>query len=183
MYNNIINPETGKTVSIYGKIGKRVIQRYIGFLNGGGDKDTYPIFSMYGADYCGWCKEARPHFDNLKNAITNKESGYESLNGKVHIEYKESESSDSEHRIRLLKLGFNSFPTFLLEKDEDTVIHFPQNGDRKEGAFVNFLKESLSIKDKPLIKEPQNTRELKRKKTKTKKTKTKKTKTKTKRLI
>ena len=66
MYTNIINPETGKSVSIYGKTGRRVIQRYISFLNGGGGNDPYPIFSMYGAYYCGWCKEARPYFDKLK---------------------------------------------------------------------------------------------------------------------
>ena len=33
MFNRIVNPETGRKVSIYGKIGKKVIKNYIKYLN------------------------------------------------------------------------------------------------------------------------------------------------------
>lgn len=35
MYQIIINPETGRKVSIYGKIGQNVLQKYVSLMNGG----------------------------------------------------------------------------------------------------------------------------------------------------
>ena len=35
MYSYISNPETGRKVSIYGKIGQKVIRNYINVMNGG----------------------------------------------------------------------------------------------------------------------------------------------------
>ena len=34
-YNKIVNPETGRKVSIYGKIGQRIVKKYIYELQGG----------------------------------------------------------------------------------------------------------------------------------------------------
>ena len=34
MYNKIINPKTGRKVSIYGKIGKKILNNYIKFIGG-----------------------------------------------------------------------------------------------------------------------------------------------------
>lgn len=42
MFDKIVNPETGRKVSIYGKIGKKVLKNYLNSLNGGseGKEDT-----------------------------------------------------------------------------------------------------------------------------------------------
>ncbi len=42
MYNKITNPETGRQVSIYGKIGQMVLRKYLTIIQqtvGGGDSD------------------------------------------------------------------------------------------------------------------------------------------------
>ena len=38
MYQKIVNPKTGRNVSIYGKIGKQVIIKYIKHLEGGANR-------------------------------------------------------------------------------------------------------------------------------------------------
>ena len=44
MYQTIENPETGRSVSIYGKLGQRVLSNYINVMNGGAshEKKTLP---------------------------------------------------------------------------------------------------------------------------------------------
>ena len=36
MYTKIIHPVTGKEVSINSKLGKRILQKYLSFMKGGG---------------------------------------------------------------------------------------------------------------------------------------------------
>lgn len=43
MYDYIINPKTGRCVSIYGKIGKLIIKNYLDYFIGGTSKDDIPM--------------------------------------------------------------------------------------------------------------------------------------------
>ena len=42
MRDTIINPQTGRQVSIYGKLGQSIIQKYV--QNGGADKDNHECY-------------------------------------------------------------------------------------------------------------------------------------------
>jgi len=61
MYNNIINPKTGKNININSKLGKNVIQNYLYYLYGGNpsrfdkeneEKDIYIDFLKKTLDQC-----------------------------------------------------------------------------------------------------------------------------------
>lgn len=47
MYSKIINPDTGRKVSINGKIGKLVLKKYIDRLRGGQKKDAYMVYGRF----------------------------------------------------------------------------------------------------------------------------------------
>ena len=53
MYHTIKNPETGRNVSIYGKIGQKVLRNYMNVMNGGGDDEDFQLFEDLPA--CGIC--------------------------------------------------------------------------------------------------------------------------------
>ena len=42
MFNKIINPKSGRKVSIYNKLGKEILQNYLNELKGGGKKERCP---------------------------------------------------------------------------------------------------------------------------------------------
>ena len=58
-YSKILNPKTNRFVSIYGKLGKNIIQNYIKHLEieGGGNINMNNIsFTLYYHPDCSHCK-------------------------------------------------------------------------------------------------------------------------------
>ena len=45
MYTKIINPKTGRKVSVTSRLGKQILKKYVSFLTGGGDKSFENLFS------------------------------------------------------------------------------------------------------------------------------------------
>ena len=142
MYNTIINPKTGRKVLVNGKLGKSIIRNYIKFLHGGGNFSQMAKFSMYGLNYCGWCKTAKPDFVKLINTIKHND-----LSKKVNVEYIDGLSLSSEERG---KLNIHSYPTYILTMPGDkNPIHFGTTlEERTEEAMLAFLKKKISTNKK-----------------------------------
>ena len=71
MYHKILNPESGRKVSIYGKIGQKILRNYINHLNGGGPHGGIPSGSectgVYGfGTRCGYKKGTGKEMSCLK---------------------------------------------------------------------------------------------------------------------
>ena len=141
MYNTIINPKTGRKVLVNGKLGKSIIRNYIKFLHGGSIRKMAK-FSMYGLDYCGWCKTAKPDFVKLINTIKEDD-----LSKKVNVEYIDGLSLNAEERR---KLNIHSYPTYILTRPgHKDSIHFGTTlEERTEEAMLAFLKKKLSTNKK-----------------------------------
>tara|TARA_B100000795_G_C22692118_1_gene396041 strand:- start:305 stop:682 length:378 start_codon:yes stop_codon:yes gene_type:complete len=78
MWKKIINPKTGRKVSIYGKIGKKVLRNYLLQANGGASTSG--------------CSDGRYHTDGTMNAamlnIINNADGDSTIAGiLIHQEY------------------------------------------------------------------------------------------------
>jgi len=74
MYNKIVNPNTGRNVSIYGKIGKTILKNYLYQLGGDNHCETLKI-NILDMDKKEWCEKLLDFFRKLhslylKNGIT-----------------------------------------------------------------------------------------------------------------
>ena len=61
MYNKIVNPRTGRLVSIYGRIGKQVIKNYLNYIGGAAqsraDKESQRMADKWEAEeQCDGCE-------------------------------------------------------------------------------------------------------------------------------
>tara|TARA_Y100000385_G_scaffold277525_2_gene324596 strand:+ start:852 stop:1313 length:462 start_codon:yes stop_codon:yes gene_type:complete len=63
-YNYIINPESGKKVSIFGKIGKKIINKYLNKLGGANHKNILPNIGTLPRDFIGEKSNLDPNMNN-----------------------------------------------------------------------------------------------------------------------
>tara|TARA_B100001094_G_C18141463_1_gene778119 strand:+ start:515 stop:1381 length:867 start_codon:yes stop_codon:yes gene_type:complete len=80
MYNKIINPETGRSVSINGKIGKLIIKKYLDYFIGGTSKDEIPQDDI-----------PMNNYESLKE-ITNKEFAYQEFASRIEKLYSDAKT-------------------------------------------------------------------------------------------
>jgi thiol-disulfide isomerase/thioredoxin len=100
-----------------------------GFQNKGPDGYT---FTMYYADWCGHCKNAKPDFENLAS------SGPVVVNGKkctVQMVSPEKEPEKAKGK------PIRGFPTFLFESPNGEIVEY--KGERNADGYLKFINETL----------------------------------------
>ena len=130
-YSKILNPKTNRFVSIYGKLGKNIIQNYIKHLEieGGGNINMNNIsFTMYYHPDCSHCKIAEPEFKKLINQKIKNKNGVEIIIKMVNCKTN-PELSEKENIV--------GFPTFILNNNGNKIDY---NGERQFMAFKTFLE-------------------------------------------
>ena len=128
-YNKIYNPETNRFVNINGNIGKKIIKKYLLILEGG-NLESKITFTMYHAPWCGFCIEAKPHFEKLMKENIN-------INGnKIHFIEVNADLNPDLIEKELIK----GFPTFILDNNDKKITY---NGKRDYTSFKRFLHEIL----------------------------------------
>tara|TARA_Y100000385_G_scaffold275586_1_gene320140 strand:+ start:5751 stop:7862 length:2112 start_codon:yes stop_codon:yes gene_type:complete len=153
MYNNIINPKTGKNININSKLGKNVIQNYLYYLYGGNpsrfdkeneEKDIYIDFLKKTLDQCSRelelseknakkIKEENQELDTLLQRCVNESNTIISKRMKdseIKIKRLESELNDKNKKIEELKpyfekVGFNIWEKLFINTPEQTILDSP----------------------------------------------------------
>ena len=87
MYNRIFNPESGKIVSIYSKLGKQILKKYIILLKGGGSQGNNNPHSLNRGEEIKNIEQAKSLFNE------NHPDGPESEDAKIDV-YLNSISDD-----------------------------------------------------------------------------------------
>tara|TARA_Y100000389_G_C17244276_1_gene404768 strand:- start:144 stop:503 length:360 start_codon:yes stop_codon:yes gene_type:complete len=92
-------------------------------------KAKKPLFVLYYAPWCGFCKRAKPEFD------------------KINLPYVECRSVNCDstfHKREVEQMGIDSYPTFYLFKDgnlnKNTATRY--DGERSCKHMEEFLKSS-----------------------------------------
>jgi thiol-disulfide isomerase/thioredoxin len=102
-----------------------------GFQNQKAGPGDY-TFTMYYADWCGHCKNAKPGFQSLAN------SGPVVVNGKkctVQMISPEKEPEKAQGK------PIKGFPTFLFESPDGQIVEY--KGERNTDAYMKFINETL----------------------------------------
>ena len=134
--NKIWNPETKRFVKLNGRTGKKVLKKYLQYLNNfpkmrGGvkSKGTLHIFK---AKWCGYCKDAVPLFNTLKKDSKNK--NYEVV---IHEYTNDNEKNTFE------EFGIQSFPTLIFADTNNNRIKY--DTDERTKDKLNKWIKSLSF--------------------------------------
>ena len=131
-YNKIKNPKTGRFVSINGRVGRRIIKEYYHFMMGGGPLEEEITFTMYYVDWCGYCKDAKPKFEKLKD-----HADKHLINGKKII-CKMVDCEAEENKDVAKKEDIHGYPTFKLKSSKRTDVY---KGDTEYDAFFEYLEK------------------------------------------
>jgi thiol-disulfide isomerase/thioredoxin len=103
----------------------------LGFQNQKAGPGDY-TFTMYYADWCGHCKNAKPGFESLSS------SGPVIVNGKkctVQMVSPEKEPEKAKGK------PIRGFPTFLFESPDGQIVEY--KGERDTTAYMKFINDSL----------------------------------------
>uniref|UniRef100_A0A6C0JUT2 Thioredoxin domain-containing protein n=1 Tax=viral metagenome TaxID=1070528 RepID=A0A6C0JUT2_9ZZZZ len=105
-----------------------------GFQNKGSasSKPEGYTFTMYYADWCGHCKNAKPGFQSLAN------SGPVIVNGKKCTVQMVSPEKEPE---KAAGKPIKGFPTFLFESPEGQIVEY--KGERNTDAYLKFINDAL----------------------------------------
>lgn len=94
-----------------------------------------PTFTMYYADWCGHCKNAKPDFEKLV-AKGQVDVGGKKCNVRMVSPEKEPELAKGK--------PIKGFPTFLLEMPDGTVTEY--KGERSTPGYLEFINKVLGGK-------------------------------------
>jgi thiol-disulfide isomerase/thioredoxin len=86
-----------------------------------------PTFYMFGVDWCGYCKKAKPIFDQLKATGTNG----------VDLVYVDAE----KEKAKTAGFEISGYPTFYLAKGSQKIKY---DGPRTVDGFQQFLQKHLA---------------------------------------
>jgi thiol-disulfide isomerase/thioredoxin len=104
----------------------------LGFQNKNTNTTGDYSFTMYYADWCGHCKNAKPDFESLAS------SGPVIVNGKkcnVNMVSPEKEPEKAKDK------PIRGFPTFLFESPNGQIVEY--KGERNADSYLKFINESL----------------------------------------
>jgi thiol-disulfide isomerase/thioredoxin len=88
-------------------------------------------FYMFGADWCGYCKKAKPEFEKLGTTMT--------IGGKeVAVSYVDAQANQKMAQ----EYGVEGYPTFVLETDGKKIKYDDPN--RLADSFRAFLQKHLA---------------------------------------
>ena len=128
MYNKILNTETGRMVSVNGRIGRRIIGNYVRFLSGGSNRDDNDPSINLG--------DTIENFEQLKNILPNDR--YDALVDVYHRTANGVWQLNGEWRV------LND------EWDEDEkkvwVFEYDDHGDQIDDLCVKLEKEHSDYK-------------------------------------
>lgn len=116
-------------LTLYGKYGGKQ-----GFQNP--NPPTQDTFTMFYAEWCPHCKNAKPGFSDFMGSGT-----IDLGDKKVKVEMCDAEKEPE----KVKGLPVNGFPTFLLQKTTGEVVEY--KGDRSAEGYLKFLNEHLGVKE------------------------------------
>lgn len=94
---------------------------YEGFASG-----TKPEFIMFGTEWCGYCKKAKPEFEKLSTMTTGVQTRF--------VDCDKDKASMQGYQI-------DGYPTFYLNTAQGTPVKY--TGDRTASAMASWLKQQL----------------------------------------
>ena len=103
-----------------------------GFQNKAGNTPGEYTFTMYYADWCGHCKNAKPDFKSLSS------KGPIIVNGKKCTVQMVSPEKEPE---KAAGKPIRGFPTFLFESPDGQIVEY--KGERDADAYLKFINETL----------------------------------------
>ena len=103
-----------------------------GFQNKSGGTPGEYTFTMYYADWCGHCKNAKPGFESLSS------NGPVIVNGKKCTVQMVSPEKEPE---KAAGKPIRGFPTFLFESPDGQIVEY--KGERDAAAYLKFINETL----------------------------------------
>ena len=122
-------------VAIIGVLAYLYVNRLIlisGFQNKSGNTPGEYTFTMYYADWCGHCKNAKPGFESLAG------NGPVIVNGKKCTVQMVSPEKEPE---KAAGKPIRGFPTFLFESPDGQIVEY--KGERDTEAYLKFINETL----------------------------------------
>ncbi len=119
-------------VMFYGFGGSFGRGLFEGFQGGAGAPDV-DTFTMYYADWCPHCVNAKPEFTELAN------KGYTELKNGKRCYFRMVNPDISPELVKGKKIA--GFPTFLLETTEGKTVEY--KGQRSTEGYLKFLEEQL----------------------------------------
>jgi thiol-disulfide isomerase/thioredoxin len=115
-------------LTLWGKYGTKQ-----GFQNP--NPPTQDTFTMFYAEWCPHCKNAKPAFSDFMGSGT-----IDIGDKKVKVDMCEPEKEPEKAR----GLPVSGYPTFLLQKTTGEVVEY--KGDRTAEGYLKFLNEQLGMK-------------------------------------
>ena len=93
---------------------------------------------MFHVPWCGYCKEAKPHFTQFMNSTNGQ-----TINGRtVNVELIDCEDEKNKEEVQQFEKEIEGYPTIILTKDGQNT-HY--KGDRSSSSsFLTYIKEMLA---------------------------------------